>query len=198
MRTWLLCIVSLWASTWAHRRLPISRQTAAISSMSGRLRPSHNVLAASALQQLRVAREVRACVGRTQHPANGGGRRARHTKCPGSRGGQQHAAAAACMKKFPEFGELFYSGHRPAARAELYSGKAQQPESCLHGGLGYSCTAVGSRERCGGRRQRSRRLHKVIKQAPPTFFNCPRLWPHNISGKLGRRLLGSPLAERFT
>jgi hypothetical protein len=96
MRTWLLCLVSLWASTWAHRRLPISRQTAAISSMSGRLRPSHNVLAASALQQLRVAREVRACVGRTQHPANGGGRRARHTKCPGSRGGQQHAAAAAC------------------------------------------------------------------------------------------------------
>jgi hypothetical protein len=48
------------------------------------------------------------------------------------------APVLAVLKKFPEFGELFCSGRRPAARAELYdSGKAQQPESCLHGGLGY-------------------------------------------------------------
>jgi hypothetical protein len=44
-----------------------------------------------------------------------------------------------------EFGELFCSGRRPAARAELYSGKAQQPESCLHGGLG-----MGSFQKASG------------------------------------------------
>ena len=42
----------------------------------------------------------------------------------------------AVLKKFPPWGKLFCCGRMAAARAELYSGKAQQPESCLHGGLG--------------------------------------------------------------
>ena len=42
----------------------------------------------------------------------------------------------AVLKKFPPWGKLFCCGGRAAARAELYSGKAQQPESCLDGGDG--------------------------------------------------------------
>ena len=56
------------------------------------------------------------------------------------------APVLAVLKKFPAYGELFCSGRRPAARAELYSGKAQQPESCLYGGrwggLGLSGAAT--------------------------------------------------------
>jgi hypothetical protein len=44
---------------------------------------------------------------------------------------------------------------RPAARAELYSSKAQPPESCLHGGLG-KCDCAGIDP--AGQRTRARRF----------------------------------------
>jgi hypothetical protein len=82
------------------------------------------------------------------------------------------APVLAVLKKFPACGELFCSGRRPAARAELYSGKAQQPESCLHGGLGVGLSRgkvalflsgsvpTESTEKCMGNCRRYRAPHQ--------------------------------------
>eukprot|EP01047_Picozoa_sp_COSAG01_P046496 COSAG01_NODE_4372_length_5087_cov_39.002406_2_plen_196_part_00 len=116
------------ASTWAH--LSQASDLQADSSDLFHFKPSHNVLASSALQ-LCVAREMRACVGRAQHPANGGGRRARRTKCvprePRSSTQALRLAGGAAVKVDRLSTKYVHSDDRPASRGLRWPKQVSSP-----------------------------------------------------------------------
>jgi hypothetical protein len=88
-----------------------------------------------------------------------------------ARGPALRAPVFAVLKKFPPWGKLFCCGRRTAARAELYSGKAQQP-TCTVGYGGRALPPLRCRAAAAARappppRRRRRAAAAAAPRWPP-------------------------------